>query len=260
MNYILKEKHPQKPYSNLSCIVSWNSLDAYLLDCDTAYAALPATLKHGKPETAKMRTPDESILEKLQNFRTKFSQSKFVKTRKIDWDISGGALDIPTALAGIPEHFQIIRHHYGKAVKLVFSPEVHVDTTQCAMRGAAILSLVQSLEQKGHRVECWVGWDNTVSGEKYESRILIKKQGQRLNIVSLAAPFCDEDFLRTCEFNLIAHFLRTTGVGRNYGITLKGDIVLDGSYKSMSHFSSEESCLKWIEQMKQDLATGKGIL
>jgi len=262
MRYILKEKHPARPNRPDSCIVSWTSLDAYMNDIDDVFPTLPYTTKHARPETKKMRTPNASILERLAKYQTRFNQSEFVSTRTRTYDVAGGTLDVPLYLSGVPEHFAQITYQHGKDLKLVFSPEVHQssDCEALYMRGAAILSLVSSLEQAGNRVEVWVGWDNSVSGDRYESRILVKKTNQRLNLVSLAAPFTDRDFLCTCEYNMISHFLHTKNVGRNAGITLRGDITIDGRYDSMDAWDSEEKCLAWIETMKSNIATGKGKL
>jgi len=262
MRYILKEKHPKHQFSETSCIVSWTSLDAYLNDVDDVFPTLPHATKHARPQTKKMRTPDPAILERLSRYQTKFNQSEFVSTRQRTYDVAGGTLDVPLYLSGVPEHFAQITYQHGKDLKLVFSPEVHLssDCEALYMRGAAILSLVSSLEQQGNRIEVWVGWDNSVGGEQYESRILVKKTNQRLNLVSLAAPFCDRAFLETCEYNMISYFLHTKGVGHNAGITLRGDITIDGRYDTMSNWDSEEKCLAWIETMKSNIATGKGKL
>ena len=255
MKYITKEKHPQKPLCANSCIVTWASLESYLTDCDElSYAP------HGKPNTRKMRLPDPSILKRIQNFTTQLNTSEFINTRTRTMDVSGGSLDVATYLSGVPECFSRIVPRKGNDIRVVFRPEVHVDSDDDALyiRGAAILSLIDSLESKGNRVELWLGWDNTVAGQKYESRILAKRSTDYLNVTALAAVCCDASFLRTCEFNLIHHFLHTEGVGRNYGITLPGDVVISGRYDEMAHFRTLTSCEKWIDSMKNKLQDGEG--
>jgi hypothetical protein len=260
MNYSFKVPHPLRPSRPKSCIVTWLSLEAYLTDCEQAYKTLPYEIKHKAPNTKRMREPDPSILSQIQAFQTKFDHSKFINSRKRVYDVAGGTLDIPMMLSGIPEHFCSIQYLRGRNIKLVFSPEVHQTTTTEIMRGAAILSLCSSLEARGNKVEIWLGWDNTVAGDRYESRILVKKPSELLNLASLAATFCDKDFLTTCEYNLISHFLKTKSVGGNSGITLKGDITLTGSYDDMHHFDTEEKCLAWIEKIKTQVASGVGTL
>lgn len=171
-------------------------------------------------------------------------------------DLAGGTLDVATYLSGTPECFSRIEPRKGKDIRIVFSPEVHVTsvTDAITMRGAAILSLVDSLESQGNRVELWLGWDNTVDGQKYESQILAKRSSDYLNVASLAAVCCDSDFLQTCEFNMIQHFLNTDCVGYNSGVTLAGDVVISGRYDEMHHFDSLDSCVKWIDQIKTKLA------
>jgi len=262
MRYILKEKHPARPNQERSCIVSWLSLDAYLNDVEDTFPTLSYDVKHTRPKVKEMRTPDPTILERLAKYQTRYNRTEFVNSRIRTYDVAGGTLDVPMFLSGIPEHFAQIRYMHGKDLKLVFSPEVH-QSSNCEalyMRGAAILSLVSSLESSGNRVEVWVGWDNSVGSDRYESRILVKKQNQRLNVMALAAPFCDRAFLNTCEYNMISHFLDTKSVGHNAGITLRGDITIDGRYDSMDHWDSEEKCLAWIETMKAQISTGKGKL
>ena len=255
MHYSRKELHPAFPKSQTSCIVTWGSLEDYLTDCDE----LPR-YRHAKPETMKMRRGDPKIIEKMEKFHTQLNTSEYINTRKRAWDISSGTLDIPTFLGGTPEYFSRIEYQRGRDVRIVFSPEVHVtsDSDAIYLRGAAILSLVDSLESLGNRVELWLGWDNTIGGEKYESRILAKTSGELLNLASLATVCCDASFLRTCEFNLIGHFLRTPIVGCNTGITLQGDVVISGRYDEMNHFDSIESCKLWINQIKSKLASGQG--
>jgi hypothetical protein len=236
-------------------------LEAYLTDVDEIYPTL-GHLKHSKPNTLKMRTPNADILERISKYQAKFNQSKFISSRQRTYDVAGGSLDVPLMLSGVPEHFSQIHYKHGKNVKIVFSPEVHVTSNPEAlyMRGAAILSLISSLESTGNRVELWMGWDNTVSPDKYESRIQIKKTSQRLNVSSLANVMCDASFLCSCEFNMISHFLRNKSVGYNSGITLTGDITLTGAYDDMHHFDSETACLAWIDSIKAKLSSGQGSL
>ncbi len=259
MNYLMKEKHPSSTHA-YSCIVSWGSLEDYLTDCD-----LVGDKGHGKPNTKKMRQPDLSILERMEKYQTTLNESEFISTRIRSWDVAGGSLDVPTYLSGAPEHFSRISYKQGKDIKIVFSPEVHRSSSSEAIyyRGAALLSLVDSLESLGNRVELWLGWDNTVPGAgKYESRIIAKKSSDYLNVASLAAVCCDTDFLRTCEFNLIQHFLPLAGgkVGINNGITLAGDVVISGRYDEMHHFNSLDSCKAWIDGIKQKLQNREGSL
>jgi len=209
-----------------------------------------------------MRSPDPKILKKITSFTTRLNDSEFVNTRKRYFDVAGGSLDVATYLSGSPECFSQIQYKRGKDIRIVFSPEVHLSSNHDAiyLRGAAILSLIDSLESQGNRVELWLGWDNTVSSQKYESRICAKRSTDLLNISSLAVVCCDTDFLRTCEFNMIGHFLQTNSVGVNCGITLQGDIVLNGAYDNMAHFDTVESTLAWIDSLKAKLAEGSSGL
>jgi len=256
MNYITHETHPLSPKG---CIVTWASLEDYLSDAD-----IVGNRGFGIPKTKQMRRPAPKVLDYMDKYNTLLNTSEFISSRVRSWDISSGSLDIPQYLSGEPEYFSRISYKKGRDVRIVFSPEVHVtsDSESLYYRGAAILSLIDSLESQGDRVELWLGWDNSVGGKRYESRILAKKTTELLNISSLAAVCCDSAFIRTCEFNMIQHFLPTSGgsVGYNAGITLQGDVTLSGRYSEMHHFDTLDSCKKWIDNIKEKLSTSEGNL
>lgn len=241
-------------------IATWQSLGDYLEDVKEVFPTLPVGHRHASPAIQALLLPNPKITEKLERFRTQLDSTEFVKSTKLFNDTSGEAIDMGLYLSGVPECFIRSEKIHGSDVRLVFSPEVHVTSNPDALylRGAAVLSIIDSLESQGNRVELWMGWDNTVGNRIYESRILVKKASDYATAQQLAGVSCDSRFLSTCEFNMIAHFLNTSNVGYNAGLSLKGDITIDGSYDSMSDFDSLEACIAWIEKMKGTLVRQNG--
>lgn len=258
MNYTtVKDKRDDKP----RIIASWNSLGEYLEDVQKAYASLPVLLRHDKPAIKAILLPDSKITDKLESFRMRLDSTEFVKSTRLVQTIGEGTLDVGLYLEGVPECFVKTEKLHGNDVRIVFSPEVHCTSNKDALylRGAAVLSIIDSLESQGNRVELWMGWDNTVGAKDYESRILVKRANDYATAQQLAGVACDSRFLNSCEFNMISHFLNTSSVGHNAGHTMPGDIVLDGSYEAMKHFDSVESTLAWIKQVKSALASGENL-
>jgi hypothetical protein len=247
----IKVPHPERLHRPLSCIITWQSLEDYLTDAE----------EHGahKSITDKFRRPDHENAKHIKSFSTSLVNSELIPTRKRQWDIGGGTLDVGRYLSGEPECFASIQYQHGRNIRLVFSPEVHKTSHPLglALRGGAVMGLVDALEAQGNSVEIWVGWDNTVGKDKYESRILLKRAGEYSSAPELAGPFCDRDFLQKCEFPLIRSLLQTYYVGINEGITLEGDIVIDGSWRSMRPFDSEESTRQWIVDMQARINSGQ---
>ena len=240
-------------------VASWNSLGDYLEDVQAIY---PSVTKYGHsaPQIQKLLLPDPKITEKLERFRATLDRTELVKSTKLELSVSDGTLDVGLYLSGEPECFVKITKVHGNDVRIVFSPEVHLSSNADALylRGAAILSLMDSLESSGNRVELYMGWDNTVGSKVYESRILVKRTCDYATAAQLAGIACDRSFLLSCEYNMIAHFLKTGGVGGNHGLSIPGDIVISGEYSEMAHFDSTESTLAWIETMKAKLASRDG--
>lgn len=238
-------------------IATWQSLGDYLEDVQSAYNALPVQYRHGVPEIKAMLLPDPKITEKLEKYRANLDVTEFVKSTKLTQNIGEGTLDVGMYLSGTPECFIKSEKIHGNDVRIVYSPEVHCTSNDEALylRGAAILSLIDSLESQGNRVELWMGWDNTIGNKIYESRIRVKRACDYATAQQLAGPCCNPAFLYSCEFNMIGHFLRTSKVGFNAGLSLEGDVVLSGNYEDMDHFDSVESTLAWIEKIKTQLAS-----
>ncbi len=236
-------------------IAEWRSLGDYMEDTLACYTGV-----HDKPNVQKLLLPNPKITEKLEKFRLNLDQTEFVKSTKLEQSIGEGTLDVGLYLAGAPECFIKTTKYHGNDIRIVFSPEVHLTSNPDALylRGAAILSLIDSLESQGNRVELWMGWNNTISSSKvYNSHILVKRAQDYATASQLAGVACDSSFLRTCEYNMIAHFLDTGSVGRNEGLrTVPCDVLISGAYDEMNAFDSVESTIEWIEGIKRALVVG----
>lgn len=257
-NYVLTHDFAMRHGKRLPRVIAtWQSLGDYFEDVQTSYSGLKH--KHDAPAIKQLLLPDPKITDKLERFRTAIDTTEFVKSTRIIADTSGDSIDIGKYLSGEPECFDRYEKFHGTDIRIVFSPEVHVTSNSDALylRGAAVMSLMDTLESQGNRVELWMGWDNTVNGKVYESRILVKRANDYTTAQQLAGVACDSRFLDTCEFNMISHFLQTSDVGYNAGISMEGDIVLSGNYKDMKHFDSIASCEKWVEGMKEKLSQGE---
>ncbi len=262
MNYKLTHDTVKRDrYNRPRIIAHWDRLGDYLEDVQAVYPTLGG-LEHSPPEIKELLLPDPKITEKLERFRTVLDRTELVKSTKLDLSVSDGTLDVGLYLSGVPECFVRLTKVHGTDIRIVFSPEVHYSSNPDALylRGAAILSLMDSLESSGHRVELYMGWDNTVGSKVYESRILVKRTCDYSTAAQLAGVACDSRFLSTCEYNMIAHFLKTQSVGHNAGFSMPGDVVISGDYKDMAHFDSVKSTLKWIDGMKEKLASRSGNL
>lgn len=217
-------------------------------------ATMPSTRK-----TIKLaRTGDPKSAEKLTHYRKVIFDkvSEHLKSLEIVADVTGGAFDIAELLAGIPtccRHFAVSDN--SQNVKIVFSPEVHVDSNSDALfiRGAAMLALIDALEKSNRRVELWMGFDTLTSLGHYESQVCIKRQGESVNATDLVFPACDEDFLKVLEFAILrSEWEKTVEFGRmghNSGMSLSGDIVVDGNHQDGHMWSNVERCQTWILEL-----------
>lgn len=171
------------------------------------------------------------------------------------FDTTGATFDIGLYTAGIPEHW--VRNELTETVgcRIILSPEIIVttDLTASALRGAAVIALTQALERSGKRVELWLGFDTTTDVGHYETRVLLKREQDYTTFTNLAFPCCHAGFLRSLEFCNIEHHWGTGVVqegcyGRNSGVTLEGDIVIDGNWKSIIRtLTTPDLAAEWIE-------------
>lgn len=145
-------------------------------------------------------------LEQIRKGVTKtLEQSKAVPKAIVCNDIIGYAPCVPNAILGIPQ--SMINKKMTPVKQKVLSL-IHDTTSNCGTSketfiksGIAVLSLVNSLELRGYRINLSVSFDNSEAGDEHTFATLkVKDARQPLDLLKTTFPFCHPSMLRRFGF------------------------------------------------------------
>jgi len=125
----------------------------------------------------------------------------------IDTDVAGYLPDIDAFLAGDPCHMYTEDEDASDS-KPIISIGVAVgragmvSQSEAVNRGAAILSVIDDLENQGVRVELWAIWYNKDGARGVDYRTLIKRADEQWAPASAAFALCHAAFSRRLMFRL----------------------------------------------------------
>lgn len=204
---------------------------------------------------------------------------QFVKKVEAQYEIAGDFVDVGRYCAGEPECMmsfreEVTRGHGSRIVKISINVCVNsnVSKEQMFHRGAAVVALVDALEQSGMVAEVWAmaAHENRGNGMLM---IPVKKAGERVELDRMAYIFAHASMLRRHLFTWWdgqeLEYRDKLGVGRGYGSTRElpeevvneeGGIHLESIHSGNdAHWRSIESATAWVmERLKEQGAIVEG--
>lgn len=177
----------------------------------------------------------------------------------LDTDVAGFLPDIEAFLAGDPSHM------WGegddeKAPAPVISIGVGVRAPSSATSqekinfGAAVLSVIDELEDRGARVELWAVYANKGGDAKTDFRVLLKSAEDSWSPNSVAFALCHPAYHRRLMFRLVESFTELEDFTNTYGTgyQVRGfDMWIPAISTGNSWTESPESALKHITKLAQ---------
>lgn len=174
---------------------------------------------------------------------------------------SGGVLDVARFLDGEPECWIKLETvtSEGPGIKhltIVFNgtASAGISTHVMILKGAAVASLVETLEYAGHRCRVILAYGMSGSGPSQEVYIGIKEFDQTLDLDRLVVAMAHPATLRRLMFSYMERMddvmLASINVGKGYGhpedVTERGDIYIGKSGNWDDHWSTPETAKEWI--------------
>jgi len=139
-----------------------------------------------------------------------------------DYDVTGHTLDVGEYLAGNPTHWigesdeepeqqPILRVcvHIGR--------RANIPAKSVMLRGAAVLSVVDSLEAAGRRVELYALWGNKSNGHEAFFETCVKKAEDHWSPSSVAFSLCHPAFSRRLMFRMAEGYEEISRLSRGFG-------------------------------------------
>lgn len=187
-----------------------------------------------------------------------------------DYDVTGHVLDVGEFLSGSPECF-ISEGDEDVERKPVISFGVQVgrsgmvDARSVVYRGAAILSIIDDLENQGYRVEVWAIWAQSPrGGYGTDFRVLAKAAEDQWSPHSIAFALCHPCMnrrllWRVAETNpLLADLTRegySTGV--SFGSETAKDFNVFFKWQTEDYYSAESALRDVQREVKNQLEGSK---
>ena len=174
---------------------------------------------------------------------------------------SGGVLDVARFLDGEPECWIKLETvtTAGSGIKhltIVFNGTASsgISTNVMILKGAAVASLIETLEYAGHRCRVILAYGMSGSGPGQEVYIGIKEFDQTLDLDRLVTAMAHPSTLRRLMFAYMERMddvmLQSIGVGRGYGhpeeVKERGDIYIGKSGNWEDHWATPETAKEWI--------------
>lgn len=178
-----------------------------------------------------------------------------------DYEVVGHTLDIDAYLNGQPDCFINEGDEDDARLPVItigvqIGRQANVDSKSILLRGAAVLSVIDSLESQGHRVELTAMWSNENEGGIVDFRTCIKSAEQTWSPSAVAFALCHPSFSRRLMFRVAETFksLRdfTGGYGRGCnGPSIDFDVWMP--WQSLKYNSARHALFDIESSIKQQL-------
>ena len=195
-------------------------------------------------------------------------QSHILKP-EIVYDVTGdGGYDMARVIEGIPECAMDWRetetkeaNANGRIIKIVFNCVTSgmVSTKIIETRGAAVMALIDALEQSGRRVELdivyYIGTSNTRINKVHKISVPLKTLDHAAQVDQIIYALAHPSFMRVFMFSLLSlagkngydSADRTCGsFGKEAQYPLEADIVIGSGYGLDSQWRSVENAKAWL--------------
>jgi hypothetical protein len=128
--------------------------------------------------------------------------------RETAHDVSGYLPDVPRAIVGMPDCMFTDGDEIRKVkpvVKIMVSIDAHcrIKANTIQWRGAAVLSYIDQLEERGQRCEIWTYFNSRKGMREISYAICLKQAGEPLDIDRMAFCLVHPAFMRRLGFKFI---------------------------------------------------------
>ena len=179
----------------------------------------------------------------------------------LDNDVCGFMPDVPAFLSGDPcsmwnESESEVEQSPIITVGVSLGQSCGVTSGQAVNYGAAIMSVVDELENKGVRVELWGCYANSESSGGCDFRVLLKSADEHWSPNSVAFALCHSAMNRRIMFRVVESFGSLTrfavSCGRGYDLYGEFDVWFHYLLGSESEWSRDpESAMKYVSGLAQ---------
>lgn len=197
----------------------------------------------------------------------------YMGSTKIDstpyYDVSGDSVDVAAYVVGEPEHFVSANlvevPGTGPIIHIIIQGAAHcgIKSDVIKRKGAAVMSLIDALEEAGRSVDLTLrftiraNYETYVEGDKKTALLTydipMKSAGTSLSADSIAYAVCHPSMLRRIVFSLMEHekpgIRKSFGVGSGYGRPddLRGECDIYVPRLTDNLFDSDEGALVWLK-------------
>lgn len=192
----------------------------------------------------------------------------FILKDEVMYDVAGDFPDVGRACMGIPDsmgNMVTTEDHalngHKKIIKITMDGFVSsgIDAERVALRGAAVMALVDALEKAGRAVEVtWIPCGTGDDAKKFFSEIPLKRSGEAMEEDRLAFALIHPAMFRRICFSAWEHepedVRNTFGIPEYYchpgsaPIGDRGDIHLDSGSLHTGCWNDSASAFKWIKE------------